>query len=208
MLSTGFKLSVKDTQKLREFKRSSAYGTYLKAIKSSPIFVTIINEHIKNVDITNDIKKLQHEGSISEDISADAIAQLFKASIRRMAINIAADTIILKELEDKIVDDVINEIRQDSDLVYLLGMADDKFYREAERLITDGKIAEDDIAFLGLINWMKRQDNLPKKSNNIPHDDITPKSSRSYSEATSTTPKAKVKSKRKTIDPDALDIEL
>lgn len=206
MLSTGFKLSAKDTQKLKEFKRSSAYGTYLKAIKSSPIFVTIVNDHIKNVDISEDVKRLQAEGSISSEISSDALAQLFKASIRRMAINIAADTIILKEIEEKVVGDVLNDIRTDCDIIYLLGMAEEKYYKEAERLLEQGKLEEDDIAFLGLMNWIKRQDNLPKKRRNLKL------SSSSTPDAPSTptrTPSKKSSEAREhSIDPDALDIEL
>jgi len=206
MLSTGFKLSAKDTQKLKEFKRSSAYGTYLKAIKSSPIFVTIVNEHIKNVDISEDVERLQTEGAISSEISSDALAQLFKASIRRMAINIAADTIILKEIEEKVVDDVLNDIRTDCDIIYLLGMADDKYYKEAERLLEQGKLEEDDITFLGLMNWMKRQENLPKKKKSIklsssPTSDAPSAPTRSPS-------KKSTEVKKRSIDPDALDIEL
>lgn len=205
MLSTGYKLSAKDTQKLKEFKKSSAYGTYLKAITNSPIFVAIVNEHIKNVDITDDVTRLQNEGEISSEISADALSQLFKASIRRMAINVAADTILLKEIEDKNIDDVLNDVRTDCDIVYILGLADEKYYKEAQRLLEQGKIDEDDVAFLGLMNWLKRQDNLPKrKSAKL---DL-PTSGPSSSSPRRTSGKTVQREKRKGIDPDALDIEL
>lgn len=204
MLSTGYKLTAKDTQKLKEFKKSSAYGTYLKAIKDSPIFVAIVNEHIKNVDISDDVVRLQNEGEISSEISADALSQLFKASIRRMAINIAADTILLKEIEDKNIDDVLNDVRSDCDIIYILGLADEKYYKEAQRLLEQGKIDEDDVAFLGLMNWLKRQDNLPKRKSaelDIPTSRPSPTPRR-------TTGKTTQREKRKSIDPDALDIEL
>jgi len=162
MIDVGFKLTASDTKKLDEFKNSAAYSTYLKAITASPIYFTIVREYIKNIDIKYDLNKLQNDGSLPDNLSLEAINVLFKQSISRMAINIMADTVILVELEKKRVDDVIYDIKSDSDIIYLLGTAEEKYYKEAEKLLEEGKLDKDSVAYRGLVNWLKIKEKLPK----------------------------------------------
>lgn len=162
MINTGFKLTAKDLKKLEDFKRSAAYSTYLKCIKSSPVYVSIMKEHSDKINIEDDVAKLKADGQLPESISADILTMLFKLSISRMAINIIADAVILKELEDKSVDDVINGISEDANILYLTGMADEKYYKEAKKLLEEGKLGRDDVAYRGLMEYMKRREKTAK----------------------------------------------
>jgi len=175
MIDAGFKLTAAETRKLDEFKTSAAYGTYLKAIKASPIYSTIVREYVKNVDIKDDLVRLQSDGTLPDGISLDTMNNLFKQSISRMAINMMADAVILIELEKKRVDDVIHDIRSDSDIIYLLGTADEKYYKEAEKLLEEGKLDKDSVAYRGLVNWYKLKEKLPKNKQEDVLPIVTPK---------------------------------
>ena len=163
MINTGFKLTAKDLKKLSEFKHSAAYSTYLKCIKSSPVYVSIMKEHSDKVNIEDDVNRLKSDGLLPDNISADTLSSLFRLSISRMAINLIADAVILKELEDKSVDDVIHDIREDANILYLTGMAEDKYYKEAEKRLEEGQLKRDDVAYRGLMAWMK----LREKSEDV-----------------------------------------
>ena len=155
MINPGYKLSVSDIKELKDFKKSEAYSTYLKAISQSPAFVAIMDEHINNVDISKDIDDLKQEGKLPSTISTKSIAGLFKTSLGRMAICILADSIILKELEECKVESVIADLKKDSDIIYLLGQADKKYYIQAATLAEAGKLDSTSLAFRGLMAYMK-----------------------------------------------------
>lgn len=195
MVNTGFKLTANDLKKLEEFKHSVAYGTYLKCIKSSPVYVSIMKEHSDRVSLENDVANLKSDGLIPDNFPADSLTSLFKQSISRMAINIVADTIILKELEDKSVDDVIHEIKEDTNILYLTGMAEDKYYKEAQKLLEDGKLTRDNVAYRGLIAWMKRREKTPNIELQLKEEPIPVK------------PKAPKKDKMQ-LNLDSLDIDV
>lgn len=161
MINVGFRLTAKDLKKLADFKHSVAYGTYLKNVKNSPVYLSVMKEHADKINIEQDVRRLKSDGQLPDNISADALSSLFKQSIGRMAINIVADTIILKELEDKAIDDVLNDINDDVNLLYLTGMAETKYYKEAQKQLEDGKLDKDDVAYRGLMTWMKRQEKTP-----------------------------------------------
>ena len=199
MINTGFKLSAKDIVKLKDFKHSAAYSTYLKCIKSSPVYTSIMKEHTDKINIEEDVNRLKSEGQLPDNVPAESLSTLFKLSISRMSINLIADAIILKELEDKEVDDVIQGISNDANLLYLTGMAEEKYYKEAQKLLEEGKLDKDDVAYRGLIAWMKRVEKLPKSQNKI------------LKEAKETpTPTAPAKSEKPTrqVNLDSLDIEM
>lgn len=196
MINVGFKLTAKDLRKLAEFKHSIAYGTYLKSIKSSPAYVAIMKEHADKIDIEEDVTKLKSEGKLPDSIPSDALTALFKQSIARMVINIVADTTILKELEDRSTDEVIHDIKEDVNILYLTGMAEPKYYKEAQKLLEDGKLDKDDVAYRGLMAWMKRQDkDIPDVK--LTSVDVEPK--------TPVIPKTK---KPRELDLDSLNIDL
>jgi len=199
MINTGFKLSAKEILKLKDFKHSAAYSTYLKCIKSSPVYVSIMKEHSDKINIEEDVARLKSEGQLPEGIPAETLSSLFKLSISRMAINLIADTIILKELEDKAVDDVMQGISNDANLLYLTGMAEEKYYKEAQKLLEEGKLDKDDVAYRGLIAWMKREEKLPKDNKVLKEPKTAPA-------APAPAPKSEKHSRQ--VNLDSLDIEM
>lgn len=158
MINPGYKISTKEEDEMREFRNSAAYGTYLKAISSSPAFASVMREHIQNVNIAEDIRILKTEGKLPDNVSAKALNELFKQSLSKMAIGLVADTIILKELEDARLSEVMNGLKQDSDVVYLLGEADQKYYVQAAKMLEQGKIGKESVAFRGLMAFMKKHE--------------------------------------------------
>lgn len=199
MIDVGFKLTAAEMKRLDEFRASAAYGTYLKSIKSSPVFSTIVRDYVKNVDIKSDVVRMQSDGHLPDGVSADTLNTLFKQSISRMAINMVADTIIMMELETKRVDDVLHDIRSDSDVIYIMGLAEEKYYKEAEKLLEDGKLEKDSVAYRGLINWTKLREKLPKSKSE--DKEVVPV------QAPKNTPTETKKSGR-VIDFDSLDINI
>ena len=199
MIDAGFKLTATETRKLDEFKNSAAYGTYLKSIKTSPVYSCIVREYVKNIDIKDDVVRLQSDGHLPEGIAPDTLNSLFKQSISRMAINMVADTIILMELENNRLDDVLHNIKSDSDIIYLLGTAEEKYYIEAEKMLEDGKLEKDSVAYRGLINWHKLKEKLPKNKSII-EEKIKPVQKQEVS-----SPSTKKSNK---LDFDSLDIQL
>lgn len=193
MINTGFKLSAKDLQLLDEFKHSVAYSTYLKAIKSSPAYVAMMKEHADRINVESDVTRLKSEGQLPDNINPDTLTTLFKQTIARMVINVVADTVILKELEDASVEDVIHGVKDDANILYLTGMADDKYYKEAQKLLEEGKLSRDDVAYRGLMTWMKRKDKVPQVNIQIAED--APK------------PSAQKESKKE-LNIDSLDIDV
>lgn len=164
MIRTGYSLTAEDVVKLNQFKKSTAYGTYIKSIIDSPIYISIVKQHVKNVNIRPDIVRLQSDGKLPDNVSPEALNKLFKDSISRVAINLVADTVMLKEIEDKNLDDVVYNMREDSNCNYLLGMAEDKYYREAQKRLERGEIVKGDLAYKGLVEWMKRRGTLAEES--------------------------------------------
>jgi hypothetical protein len=155
MINPGFKISANDVVKLDRFKLSAAYGTYLNAISKSPVYKKIMEKHLDDVDISSDLEVLKHKGKLPSGIDSKALNTLFKQSISRMAINMVADTIIMKEIEDNAAEDVIKSLKQDADLLYLLGLANIKYYVEAKKQIEDGKVKDDSLIYRGYIAWLK-----------------------------------------------------
>lgn len=158
MINPGYKISPQEEDDMKEFRNSAAYGTYLKAISGSPAFAAVMREHIQNVNISEDVKLLKNKGKLPDSVSANALNELFKQSLSKMAIGLVADTVILKELEDARMSEVVHDLKQDSDVIYLLGEADKKYYAQAAKLLEQGKIDQNSVAFRGLIAFMKKHE--------------------------------------------------
>jgi hypothetical protein len=156
MIHNGYALSVQDISKLQEFKKSAAYGMYLKSISNSPAFKIIMNEHVNNIDISEDVKKLKTEGKLPDSVSAKALSDLFKQSVARTAICITADSVILKELENIKIDEVLSGLQEEGNITYLLGKADKKYYEQASRMLEQGKLDQGSLAYKGLLVYLKQ----------------------------------------------------
>lgn len=156
MINPGYKISAEEEKELRNFRSSIAYGTYLKSISDSPAFASIMRDHIQNINIESEVKILQKENKLPDSVSSKVLNALFKEALNKMAIGLVADAIILKELEDLRLSDVLNSIRSDSDIVYLLGAAESKYYDRAHAQLKQGKIDRGSAAFQGLVAYMKK----------------------------------------------------
>ena len=168
MINLGYTISIKDAEDLKKFKESSAYGTYLKSISTSPAFQLIMKEHINNVDVTEDIKTLKNQGKIPDGANAKTLSDLFKQSLSKMAICLVADSIILKELEDVKLDEIVGNLSSEADANYLLGKADKKYYEQAAKLVEENKLDEGSIGYRGLINYMKQNGKLTTFKKSVP----------------------------------------
>lgn len=174
MINRGFKIKAEDIKKLNELKKSQAYGSYIKGIANSPLYVGMVKEHIENIDIKSDVKRLKSEGLIPDSISESNLNDLFKTTLIRLALNIVSDAIILKELEDINIDNVISEIQMEADIVYLMGLADDKYYTEAKQMVENGIVNKNDLIFRGLMAHMAIREKIPQTANKQkPKEDIT-----------------------------------
>lgn len=174
MINRGFKIKAEDIKKLNELKKSQAYSSYIKGIANSPLYVGMVKEHIENIDIKSDVKRLKSEGLIPDSISESNLNDLFKTTLIRLALNIVSDAIILKELEDINIDNVISEIQMEADIVYLMGLADDKYYTEAKQMVENGIVNKNDLIFKGLMAHMAIREKIPQTANKQkPKEDIT-----------------------------------
>ena len=155
MIDKGFYINIQDEEKLIEFKGTHVYSEYLKSIHNSPAFSTIIREHIQNVDIKKEINILKADGKLPDTLKSTTLSDLFKSTLTYLAIRIMADSIILKELEDKKVDDVINDMAKDQTVTYVLGLANPEYYKRAEIGVKSGKIGKNTATYKGLVNYLK-----------------------------------------------------
>lgn len=155
MVNLGYCLSIKDAEELKKFKESAAYGSYLKAISASPAFRMIMKEHIDGVDVTEDIKALKNQGKLPDAVNPKALSDLFKQSLGKLAICLVADSVILKELETVKIEEVLGDLSGESEVNYLLGKADKKYYEQASKLLEQGKLDENSVGYRGLAAYMK-----------------------------------------------------
>lgn len=171
MINPGYKITPKEENELKSFRNSKAYGTYLKTISESPAFISIMRDNIQNINIEPELKILQKENKLPSGVNSKVLNALFKEALNKMAIGLVADSIILKELEDLRVSDVLNDIRTESDIIYLLGAAEEKYYDHAKQLLAQDKLDIGSAAFQGLVAFLKKNkedttnimDNLYKK---------------------------------------------
>jgi len=199
MISTGYTISGEEMVKFKNFRRSPIYGIYLKSIASSPTFRAIMKEHIENIDIKPDIHKMKEEQRLPEGVSEELLNKMFVVSFSRMTIPLIADALILKELEQLKMDEITQDIKQEVDISYLLGMADEELYKEAEKLVEKNKLKEDDLAYKGLVQYYKRIGKITDSSQSLPVPQIVP----------TETIKPKIATKAKTkFDLDSSNIEL
>jgi hypothetical protein len=167
MILSGFTISGEEMVKFKNFRRSPLYAIYLKTIAGSPTFRAIMKEHIDQIDVRPDIKKMKDEGRIPEGVSEDLLNKMIILSFARMTVPLIADALILKELEQLKIDEVIQDLKSDTDIAYLLGMADESLYTAAEKLIEEGKLKEDDLAYKGIVQFYKRTGKI-KDSSGLP----------------------------------------
>jgi len=204
MINIGYALNIDDSTKFRELRQSDMYNLYLKSVANSPAYRILIKEHIKDINVAEDIDRLKKEGTLPESVSTTLLNDIIKKTMDRMAVNIVSDTIILRELEEVRIDKVINELTEDINTVYLLGLADKKYYEEASELRSQGKIDIDDIRTRGLIEWEKRNKIVKHDQSLVPAKKGIKKSTKNTDPAVKiVTEEPEVK-----LDMDSLDIRI
>lgn len=167
MITSGYAISNDEAIQLKALKNSDLYSIYIKSIGTSPAYKVIIGEHIENIDITPDIDQLKSDNKLPATVNSKALSDLFKDSMSKVMIPLVADAIILKELENIKIDEIINDLKNDTDIIYLLGLAEPTYYAEANKLVQTGKIGPNDIAFKGLVSYMKRNTALTNQGKRI-----------------------------------------
>jgi len=117
-----------------------------------------------------------------------------------MAINIVADTLIIKDIIDVSFDDCVKEIEDNFKVKYLLGLADKVFYDKAQLLIEDDQLLSTPI-YTGFAEYKKRIDK--KNISNLKIDEIMPKEKTKPIRKTTT----KSTSSKKIVDITSNDID-
>jgi hypothetical protein len=168
MILNGYTISGEEMVKFKSFRRSPLYAIYLKAVAHSPTFRALMKEHIEQIDIRPDIKNMKEDGRLPEQTNADTINKMFILAFSRVTIPLIADSVILKELEQLKLDEVIQDMKNETDIAYLLGMADESLYIEAEKMVEKGTIKEEDLAYKGLVQFYKRTGKIKANSPTIP----------------------------------------
>ena len=196
MIDSHFALSVEDIEKLRSLKNSPSYSEYMRSIVKSPLYSQMLLEHVNDIDVTEDIKELK-------DIKASPkqYNDVFKTVLLKLANRITADTIILKEIMDSKVEDVKSNLEEDFRIRYLMGLADKKYYKDAERSIET--IDPNSILYKGLVNYLKKSGKAIKKEKDNSIRTLKNKEVRRTSEV-----KKEEKIERKSIDITGPKIEL
>jgi len=155
MIHSSFALTPKETKIFEDLKASVAYREYVKSILESPIFMKVAQENLNDIDIKQDIELLMEEAKHTPT----ELNKLFKKALSKMAIGIVADTVILQELSAVKIDEVRDTLSEDFKISYLLGLAEDKYYKQAENKL---KIDPDknSVLYRGLIEFYKRTGSL------------------------------------------------
>lgn len=162
MITAGYKLKVEDVIAFKNLKNSASYAIYVNSILNSPAYVTLMKEHINNVDISKDLESLKAEKLIPQECSSEKLNTIFKTTLSKLVLSICADSIILKELESKNIDDISSDMEADATSIYLLGLAPELYYKSAKEKLENGEVDENDILTKGLIEFNKRQEKIGK----------------------------------------------
>ena len=190
-------MSVDDIAEFQELKETSLYKDYINTIINSPIFIAIANDHVKNIDITDDIEKIMANGSMT----ASKFNKLFKDNIKNMAISIVADSLILKDIIDVNFEDTVEDLDNNFKTKYLLGLADEQYYLEAKEEIETNNPDTTSLLYQGYMAYKKRKD-----EGMIINGDLSKVTKVTKKKRKSKTT-SKVSSKKTTVDLDSNDIQ-
>lgn len=196
MISKQYFMSAEDIAKFKEIKVSSLYKDYINTIVKSPILINIANEHIKNIDITDDVDELLS----AKGNSAKKLNELFKDTLRNLAINIVADSIIIKDIVDVSFEDAKEDMENNFKLTYLMGLADVEHYERAEKIIEENPDTSS-LIYVGYMEYKKREKNGQFKDLDITSVVPTPKKNDTEKKKAKTTPK------KRPVDISSNDIE-
>jgi hypothetical protein len=144
-------LTSDDISEYKKIKKTPIYKEYISSIINSPILLSVVNEHIKDLDIVDDIEDLIESG-----INSKQLSDMFKNVFKSVAVNIVADTLILNDIVDISFNDAILNIESDFKVKYILGLAEKETYDQAEKIITENNDKSSPM-FIGYSEYMKKQ---------------------------------------------------
>jgi len=158
MINGQFALSLNDMTKFKELKDSVTYRSYIQEIVKSPVYKQVAQEHIDNVDVSEDIAKIKDKIELSPQV----LSKIYKGAISKMAVSIIADTIILKELSELRLENAktsMEDVKTDMDEgfleIFLMGFAPKEYYTKAEQRLK-AKPDSNSVLYKGLIEFKKR----------------------------------------------------
>jgi hypothetical protein len=157
MINSEYSMTIKDMETYKEMKDSPMYRDYIQEMINSPIFRMITKEHISDIDISNDIENLKN----SMKMTPAELNKVFKQSLTKMALGIAADTVIMKEIAELNVADVSAVVNDNFNIKYLCGMAEHKYYAKAKELLKETPDTNS-VMYKGYVEYLKIKDKLPK----------------------------------------------
>ena len=201
MSNKQYNMSASDITKFKELKESSIYKDYINTIVNSPILINIANEHIRNIDITEDVDSIMSKSTTT----AKKLNTLFKDTLRSMAINMIADSLIIKDIIDVGFIDSVEDLENNFKVKYLLGLADAEYYVKAEKIIEE-KPDTSSLIYIGYVEYKKRQDKNTLDKMTI-SEFTAQKSIKQKKSSTTTSSTPKTTSSKKTVDLSSNDIE-
>ncbi|GAG37222.1 unnamed protein product, partial [marine sediment metagenome] len=170
MVNSHCSLSIKDMEAYQKMKDSTMYRDYIQDIVHSPLFRVITKEHIKYIDIKEDVAKLKEEVSLTPE----NLNTVFKNALTKMAIGLVADTIVMKEIIDVGIQDTKDDLDDNFKIKYLMGLADKKYYVRADKILKKNPDT-DGILYKGLVEYTKRHESTDETLNISESGDETPK---------------------------------
>jgi len=196
MINKQYSMSTQDIANFKKLKESSLYKSYINDIINSPILLNVANEHVKNIDITDDVERILSENSLT----SKQLNTLFKDSIKATAINMIADALIVKDIVDVSFADAADDLEENFKVQYLLGQADESFYIKAEKLI-QANPDTNSLIYKGYMEYIKY-----KEKDLIFHSDISILTN-NINEKVAEVKKKESKPSKKKTDINADDIE-
>lgn len=154
MINSHYSLKISDIAKYKAMKDSAMYRSYVQDIVHSPLFSAITKEHVNDIDVTPEITKLQNDVKLTPT----ELNKIFKSAIAKMAVTMVADALIMKEIVDVGLDDAKEDLDANFMHTYLLGLAEDKYYKRAEKLLQENPDTNS-VLYRGYLEWMKRNTN-------------------------------------------------
>jgi len=153
MINKQYAITTEDVKKFKDMKQTALYKSYIMNIIDSPILLNIANEHVTNIDITDDIESIM----ATKGFTAVKLNKIFKETIKNTAVNMIADALIIKDIIDVDFENTSDDLANNFKIEYMLGVADKRHYVKAQKAITKN-IDKNSILYVGYIEYLKLND--------------------------------------------------
>ena len=192
MINKQYAITTEDVKKFKDMKQTALYKSYIMNIIDSPILLNIANEHVSNIDITDELDVILN----SKNFNAAKLNKIFKETIKNTAVNMIADALIIKDIIDVDFENTSNDLANNFKVEYMLGVADKKHYTKAQKSITKN-VDKNSILYIGYMEYLKLNN-----VDEIKSDDSLSVLDSKIIDAPKTKKKTKIKKKIKSSDID------